>query len=82
MNKNKTKKTAPTRPEEICFGINRETDERSLAAFVQRFSDPALLEVLIPRMANTDITATLDFLTRLMRSHLTEKEYHSLFLLD
>jgi hypothetical protein len=67
-------------PSEICFGLNRETDERSLAAFLRMFAAPALLEALIPRLSADDIDATVDFLTRLMKKHLREDEYHTLFL--
>jgi len=67
-------------PAEMCFGLNRETDERSLAAFLQMFTAPAMLEALIPRLSDDDIDATVDFLTRLMKKHLQEDEYHSLFL--
>ena len=72
--------TSSTPAEEICFGLNRETDERSLAIFIQKFSDPAFLETLIPRLTDSDITATLDFLSQLMHKHMSEKEYHSIFL--
>ncbi|RJX31433.1 MAG: hypothetical protein C4531_07610 [Desulfurivibrio sp.] len=67
-------------PAEMCFGLNRETDERSLAAFLQLFAAPALLEALIPRLSEADIEATVDFLTRIMKKHLQEDEYHTLFL--
>ncbi|MBU0965714.1 MAG: hypothetical protein KKA54_04960 [Proteobacteria bacterium] len=67
-------------PTEMCFGLNRETDERSLAAFLQLFVAPAMLEALIPRLSDEDIDATVDFLTRLMKKHLQEEEYHTLFL--
>ncbi|HSR35996.1 MAG TPA: hypothetical protein VLL73_02360 [Desulfurivibrionaceae bacterium] len=70
----------PTSP--ICFGLDRPTDEASLAAFVGRFARPALLAALIPRMADEEITATLDFLTKLMHNHLSDKEYHRLFLAE
>lgn len=70
------------RPEEICFGLNRQTDEKSMAAFLTRFADPAFLEILIPRLANDEITAMLDFLTNLMHKHVNEAEYHRLFLRD
>ena len=70
------------RTEDICFGLDRQTDERSLASFVQRFARTSLLSTLIPRMADDEITATLDFLTTLMQKHLPEKEYHALFLSD
>ncbi|MFZ5764349.1 MAG: hypothetical protein ACOY4H_01985 [Thermodesulfobacteriota bacterium] len=65
---------------EICFGLNRHCDEASLAAFVQLFASSELLNTLIPRMTEADITATVDFLTGLIKRHLSESEYHRLFL--
>jgi hypothetical protein len=67
-------------PAEICFGLSRAVDERSLVAFLQMFAAPAMLEALIPRLSDDDISATVDFLTRLMKKHLRENEYHTLFL--
>lgn len=78
MNKQTPSSCSPA--EEICFGLNRETDERSLAIFIQKFSDPDFLATLIPRLADSDITATLDFLSQLMHKHMSEKEYHRIFL--
>jgi hypothetical protein len=79
-----TKKIPPTplKAETICFGLNRETDERSLTAFLQRFAEPAFLQTLIPRLEEQEITALLDFLSRLMHKHCNEGEYHRLFLKD
>jgi len=65
---------------EICFGLDRETDERSLFLFLQQFTGDELLATLISRMTDDDITTTLDFLTSLMHKYLQEKEYHKLFL--
>lgn len=67
-------------PAGICFGLDRETDERSLVHFLRLFVSPALLEALIPRLSDHDITETVDFITRLMKKHLQEEEYHTLFL--
>ncbi len=67
---------------EISFGWDRATDERSLAAFLQRFSRPALLEALLPRLSDPEIGDLVDHLSRLMRRHLSEGEYHRLFLAD
>ncbi|HCC53326.1 MAG TPA: hypothetical protein DEQ20_00100 [Desulfobulbaceae bacterium] len=67
---------------EICFGLNRETDEQSIEAFLQRFADPAFLQTLIPRLEEEEITSLLDFLSRLMHKHCSENEYHRLFLKD
>ena len=69
-------------PHMIAFGFDRATDEQSLEAFLRRFSDPELLKTLLPRIANEEITATVDFLTSILHKHLTEKEYHSLFLAE
>ncbi len=67
-------------PAEICFGLDRQTDEQSLAHFIRRFASPAVLETLIPRMTDAEITELLDSLTKIMGSHFKESEYHTLFL--
>ncbi len=66
----------------IVFGFDRKTDEKSLRSFLQRFTDNNLLQVLVPRLADDDIIATVDFLSKIMHKHLSEKEYHSLFLAE
>ncbi len=71
-----------TQAHTIAFGLDRATDERSFGLFLQRFVDKKLMETLLPRLQDEDILATVDFLTGIMRKHLTEKEYHSLFLAE
>jgi len=66
--------------QEICFGMDRVTDERSLAAFLQIFSSPDLLDALIPRLSDGEITEILDFISGVMHKHFSEKEYHQFFL--
>ena len=66
----------------IVFGFDRETDEQSLSLFLERFTDKGMLKVLLPRLEKDDIFATVDFLTGIMQKHLSEKEYHSLFLAE
>jgi hypothetical protein len=82
-----TEKKGPQQPitteismEQICFGFDRTTDEQSLVAFMAAFSDRPLLHTLVSRLADEEILALVDFLTGLMKKHLTEKEYHRLFL--
>ena len=65
---------------EICFGWDRPTDERSLRDFLKKFCSNDLLDVLIPRLSDKDITTIIDQLTRTMKPHLSESEYHRLFL--
>jgi len=67
---------------DICFGLNRRTDERSLAIFLQRFAREELLTTLLPRLTDAEIVQTLDLLSGQLRAHLKEKEYHALFLRD
>ncbi|MFC1827343.1 hypothetical protein ACFLZQ_05395 [Thermodesulfobacteriota bacterium] len=66
----------------IAFGFDRATDEQSFGLFLARFVDKKLMETLLPRLQNEDILATVDFLTGIMRKHLSEKEYHRLFLTE
>ncbi len=66
--------------EDIYFGLNRESDERSLALFLDRFADERLLTALIPRMSDGEIIQLVDTLSGLMRKHFSEREYHRLFL--
>ncbi len=73
---------SPLAADEICFGLDRATDERSLAIFLRLFSSDAFLTTLIPRLNDDEIDQLVDQLTGLMRRHLTEKEYHELFLGD
>jgi hypothetical protein len=67
---------------EICFGLDRPTDERSLCIFLKSFAAQELLEQLVPRLTDSEIQATADFLTGLLHRHLNGKEYHRLFLKD
>lgn len=66
----------------IVFGFDRATDEQSLQLFLQRFTDKKVLGVLLPRLQDDDIFTTVDFLTGIMHKHLSEKEYHALFLAE
>lgn len=67
-------------PNSICFGFNRQIDETSLQHFIRAFAQPELLEVLVPRMTDDEISQLLDDLSTLMGKHFKEKEYHKLFL--
>ena len=67
---------------EIAFGFDRKTDERSLGIFIDRFADRSLLETLIPRMDDDDIQTLVNLCSGLMKKHFSEKEYHSLFMVE
>jgi hypothetical protein len=64
----------------VAFGLTREIDEASLTVYLQKLSDDRLLEVLRGRFSDEEIIQTVDWITGLLRRHLTEEEYHLLFL--
>lgn len=72
--------TKDNNSEAISFGFDRSTDERSLALFLSCFADRQLLDTLLPRLADQEILQVVDFITGLMQKHLSEEEYHKLFL--
>ncbi|MCF6290745.1 MAG: hypothetical protein L3J03_07110 [Desulfobacterales bacterium] len=65
--------------DEICFGLDRATDERSLAALLAAFADPELQATLAPRLTDAEINDLVDHLFRLLRHHLSHREYHCFF---
>ena len=68
--------------EMVAFGFSREIDEKSLKYYLQKFSDDDFLRVLVPRLTDDEITSLFDHMSSLMHNHLTEDEYHELFLKD
>ena len=67
---------------QIAFGLDRELDEQSLHAYLQKFSDDDLMAVLLGRLSDQEISDSVDFVMRLLKRHLSEDEYHRLFLKD
>lgn len=66
----------------MAFGLSREADESSLIAFVQKFADDDHMRLLSGRVADEEIQTLVDFLTGLLKRHLTDAEYHRYFLKD
>ena len=66
----------------IVFGMSRELDEQSLIAYLQRFTDDEMMELLSKRLSDDEIEKLVDHVTGIMRRHLSDKEYHSVFLKD
>lgn len=64
----------------VGFGLDRETDEKSLMVYLQKFSDDDFLKTLIPRLSDDEIEAISEFIFRFLKTHLKEEEYHRLFL--
>lgn len=64
----------------VGFGLDRPTDEKTLIYYLQKFSDDELIQTLVARMTDQEMQALFDQLGALLKQHLTEEEYHHLFL--
>ena len=64
------------------FGADRKTDESTVICYLQKFCDDMLIEQLMPRLSDDELSEIFDLITRLLKKHLTNVEYHRLFLKD
>lgn len=66
----------------VGFGLDRKTDEESLMVYLQKFSDDTMLKALLPRLTDGEIEEIFVLISRILKIHLQEEEYHRLFLKD
>jgi len=66
----------------IGFGLDRDTDEKTIICYLQKFSDDAVMAAIIKRLDDGEMIEVFDLINRLLRRHFTEAEYHRLFLKD
>ena len=64
----------------VAFGLSREIDEATLVVYLQKFSNDQLMERIRGRLSDEEIRQTLDWITGLLRKHLSHEEYHRFFL--
>ncbi len=64
----------------VGFGLNRATDEKTIIYYLQKFSDDALMNLMVARMSDQELADIFNSLSSLMKKHLTEQEYHRFFL--
>ncbi len=64
----------------LAQGLDSETDLATLQVYLQKFSADELMALLLPRLDNAEVESFFDLLFRTLRRHLTEEEYHRLFL--
>ncbi|MBU0995254.1 MAG: cytoplasmic protein [Proteobacteria bacterium] len=64
------------------FGWDRKTDEETIMFYLQKFSDDTLLKNLVHKLSGEDLEEIFTLISRLLKTHLTEAEYHTLFLKD
>jgi len=66
----------------IGFGYDREADENTVRYYLQKFSDDSLMENMLSKLTSSELEEIFDLLTRLLKNHLSDTEYHQLFLKD
>jgi len=66
----------------LCFGASRPQDEATLTCCLQKFSDDAVLEALVPRLSDDDCELLFNMITGMLKKYFSEDEYHRLFLKD
>lgn len=66
----------------VGFGMDRETDEFTVMYYLQKFSDDNFIQQLIKRLSDKELEDIFNLMTQLLKLHLTEPEYHHLFLKD
>ena len=62
------------------FGLDRQTDEHTVRYYLQKFSDDALMNRLIPALGDADLEEIFELINRHLKNHLSDTEYHRLFL--
>ncbi len=66
----------------VGMGLNRETDEKTIIYYLQKFSDDTLMKALVERLSDEELEEIFSLLTRILKKHLSDSEYHRLFLKD
>ncbi|MGD9283247.1 MAG: cytoplasmic protein, partial [Desulfobacterales bacterium] len=55
-------------------------DENTVFYYLQKFSDDLLMKKLLKRLSEDELSEIFNLITRLLKVHLTDTEYHDLFL--
>lgn len=64
------------------FGMDKKTDEETLMFYLQKFSEDSFMKTFIPRLEQEELEEVYLLINRLLKQHITEDEYHALFLKD
>ena len=62
------------------YGLDRQTNENTVQVYLQKFSDDQLMQTILKRMTDDDLTDVFEFTSKVLKKYLTEPEYHQLFL--
>ncbi|SMC71432.1 hypothetical protein SAMN02746065_10840 [Desulfocicer vacuolatum DSM 3385] len=64
------------------FGMNRKTDEETIMFYLQKFSEDSFMAHLIPLLDDEELDEIYTLIHRLLKRHISEYQYHALFLKD
>lgn len=64
----------------IGFGFDRKTDENTVMYYLQKLSDDQVVMTMIPRMSDKNLENLFDMISRMLKEHLSDEEYHRVFL--
>ena len=64
------------------FGMDRETDEETIMFYLQKFSEDSFMKKFLPRLSQQELEEMYEWINNHLRKHLSEDEYHTLFLKD
>ncbi|MEW5909974.1 MAG: cytoplasmic protein [Thermodesulfobacteriota bacterium] len=64
----------------IGFGFDRKTDENTVIYYLQKFSDDQVMKTIIPKMSEKDLETLFDLISKMLKKHLSDEEYHRIFL--
>lgn len=64
------------------FGMDRETDEETIMFYLQKFSEDTFMAHLLPLLDAEELDEIYTLIHRLLKRHLSEDQYHALFLKD
>ena len=62
------------------FGMDRTSDEETIIFYLQKFSDDEMITFLVKKLSDEELEEIYDLINRLLKSHITEDQYHKLFL--
>jgi hypothetical protein len=66
----------------VGYGYDRKTNESTVAYYMQKFSDDELIKLVAGRMSDIEMDSLFNLVSGLLTRHLSEEEYHRLFLKD
>ena len=66
----------------VAIGLSREIDEATFVVYLQKFSDDRLMDAIRGRLSDEEIQQTTEWISNLLRKHLSHEEYHRFFLLE